>query len=139
VARDHDVQLLVTARLVVVLDQLLAAVRGVGVDPERGDPERAADRSPVDAGDGDLLQFVDVEDSRYANTLRIRSSTRIPDRRSRGHDGACVAHTQVGVRYAEEMSIVFLTRTPAVVAIPGSVRRRRGSEGRPVAGRGRLG
>ena len=55
----------VPARLVVILDQLLAGIGGVGVDAEGGDPERAADRSPVDAGDGDLLQLVDAQDSCY--------------------------------------------------------------------------
>jgi hypothetical protein len=55
----------------VLLDQLLARVGRVRVDAERGDPERAADGPPVDPGDADPVQLVDVDDASdetYAKT-----------------------------------------------------------------------
>ena len=63
-AGDHDVELLVRARararLVVPLDQLLARVGGVAVDPECAHTEDAPDRPPVDAGDVDAVELVDA-------------------------------------------------------------------------------
>src|SRR3954451_8844770 len=68
-SRDHDVQLLVLprtrARLVVLLDDEVARVRRVGVDPERLDPERAPQRAPlqfVADRDPDGLDLLDPRD-----------------------------------------------------------------------------
>jgi hypothetical protein len=47
-----------TAGLVVFLDQLLAGVGAVGVDPEAGDAECPSQRSPIDTGDRDRIQLV---------------------------------------------------------------------------------
>src|SRR5205085_702378 len=80
-SHDHDVQLLVLprtrARLVVLLDDEVARVRRVGVDPERLDPERAPQRAPLqfvadrDPGGLDLLDARDL----HALALRSASST----------------------------------------------------------------
>ena len=75
VADDHDVRLLVPERLLgVLLDDVVAdGGRGVGVDPERVDPERAAQRLPLHAGDGDRLDLGDPDDG-----IRLGHAANLP-------------------------------------------------------------
>ena len=63
-ADDHDICLLMPERLLgVLLDDVIAdRGSGVGVDPERVDAERATQRLPLHAGDGDRLDLGDPDD-----------------------------------------------------------------------------
>src|SRR5581483_3909960 len=64
VSAENHIELLVPSgaptTLRVLLDQALTAIGGVRVDTESGDPKRASHRQPVDAGDVNRLQLIEM-------------------------------------------------------------------------------